>query len=300
MGLHDAGQALAPQLGSFLDQDWPDWDLLIGDDGATAEDLATVGLFRQRALRRGHQINLIRGPGKGFACNYMTMLRQLPERSGPVALSDQDDIWLPGKLHRALAALAPVSEPALYCGARLIWDPLRDLRQCSAPLRHKPAFRNALIENIASGNTIVLNPAAVELLRQSPPAADQVFAHDWWIYLLVTGAGGHVIHDPLPQILYRQHPRNRIGAGEILRNRLTTRLAVVSGDYRARVARNLTALAAATDLLTPENRGILDKVMQAQHATWPGRGWQMARLGLYRQDRLSQLGYWGALAFARI
>jgi hypothetical protein len=300
MGIHDAGSVLAPQLGSFLDQDWPCWDLLVGDDGATPTDLATLTLFRQRAAPRGHQIRVLPGPRLGFVRNYLTLLRHLPLQGGYVALSDQDDIWLPGKLRRAMDALANIDGPAIYCGARYIWQPSQNLRRTSAPLCHAPTFRNALIENVASGNTIVINPAALDLVRQSPPAADLVFAHDWWIYLLVTGAGGQVIYDPVPQILYRQHARNLVGAGEMSVNRIAARYAVLTGAYRDRVMRNLAALEASSHLLTSENREILDQMLLAQRTIWPIRSWKMARLGLYRQERLSQLGYWGALAFARV
>jgi len=300
MGVHDAGAVLAPQLGSFLDQDWPRWDLLVGDDGASADDLATLALFRQRASLRGHQVKVVRGPRKGFACNYLTLLRHLPPETGCVALSDQDDIWLPGKLTRAIDALSGAEGPAIYCGSRWIWDPARNLRYPARALRHAPAFHNALVENIASGNTIVLNPAALELVRRSPPEADHVFAHDWWIYLLVTGAGGQVIHDPLPQILYRQHDRNVLGAGERGWIRFTTGFSVLTGAYRDRVVRNVQALEAACHLLTPQNQQLLRRVLEAQRMVWPFRGWRMARLGLYRQGTLAQVGFWGALAFARL
>ena len=299
MGLHDAGPSLSAQLESFLDQSWRRWDLHVGDDGGTVRDLAKLETFRERAGHLGHMVCVSPGPRRGFAANYMTMLRHLPPETGFVALSDQDDIWLPSKLERAVRALEKVTGPGLYCGARVIWNPDSDLRRTSRALARAPSFRNALVENIACGNTIVLNTAALDLIRRSPPEADAVPFHDWWIYLLISGAGGQVIHDPAPQVLYRQHPGNALGAGEAGRNWMRARTEMIAGIYRARIECNLAALVAARGLLSSDHQWLLDRFIAARLAPWPLRLRLLASLGLYRQDRLSQLGLWGAFALAR-
>ena len=299
LGVHDAGPALSDQLNSYLDQTWRDWDLLIGDDGASGRDLDVLATFRQSAIRSGHQVEIRPGPRRGFACNYLMMLRDLAPDTGYAALSDQDDIWLARKLERAVATLRDVAGPAIYCGARLIWDPERNTRMPSRPLRRGLSFRNALVENVACGNTIVLNRAAISLIRAGHSAAATVPFHDWWIYLLVTGAGGQVIHDPDPQILYRQHAGNALGAGEAGWNRTRARRDVAGGLYRDRLDRNLAALSALRHLLTPDHQELLDRVVAARQAPWARRLRLMAGLGLYRQDMLSQFGLWGAVALAR-
>lgn len=299
MGLCDAGLPLCTQLDSFLSQSWPDWDLYIGDDGGNARDLEQVARFRERARRQGCRVFLNPAPRQGSTANYLHQLRTLPLSAGLIALSDQDDLWLPSKIETAAQALAGIKTPALYCGARLIWNPVKDQRRDSRLLRRAPDFRNALVENIAGGNTIVLNKAALDLIRQSPPAADRVFAHDWWIYLLVTGAGGQVIYDPVPQVLYRQHGGNQIGAGETWRGWASARADVVYNRWRERIARNLDALEASRALLTAENQALLDRLGAVRSVSMPARLRLVAELGLYRQDRLSQIGFWGAVALGR-
>ena len=299
MGLCDAGAPLYAQLDSLLSQTWPDWDLYIGDDGGNARDLQQVALFRERALRQGCRVYLNAAPRQGYVANYLHQLRSLPQSAELVALADQDDLWLPPKIEKAVQALAGVTAPALYCGARLIWNPVTDQRRNSRPLSRGTGFRNALVENIAGGNTIVLNKAALDLIRQSPPAADRVFAHDWWIYLLVTGAGGHVIYDPVPHILYRQHGANQIGAGETWRGWAKARADVLNSRWRERIGRNLAALEAARALLTEENQTLLDRLGGAKSVSMPARLRLIAELGLYRQNRLSQIGFWGAVALGR-
>lgn len=299
MGLCDAGAPLSAQLDSFLSQTWPDWDLYIGDDGGNAGDLQQVEVFHQRATRQGYRVFVNPGPRRGFVANYLQLLQNLPQDAGLVALADQDDVWLPTKIERAVHALAGVTAPAMYCGARLIWTSATDQRRLSRPLKQVPSFRNALVENIAGGNTIVLNKAALTLIRQSPPVADSVFAHDWWIYLLVTGSGGQVIYDPMPHILYRQHSSNQIGAGEHWRSWARARADVLNSKWRERIACNLAALDAARDLLTAENQALLNRLNTARIVSIPARLRLMAELGLYRQNRLSQIGFWGAVALGR-
>ena len=59
-----------------------------------------------------------------------------------------------------------------------------------------PGFRNALIQNIAGGHTMVMNRAAREILIDS--GVRDAFLHDWWTYMIVSGAGGRVFYDLHP------------------------------------------------------------------------------------------------------
>jgi hypothetical protein len=51
-----------------------------------------------------------------------------------------------------------------------------------------PSFRNALVQSIAGGNTMVFNVALKRLIENAGPL--DVPSHDWWVYILVTGSGG--------------------------------------------------------------------------------------------------------------
>jgi hypothetical protein len=125
------------------------------------------------------------------------------------AFSDQDDVWLPRKLEIAVATLKGCNQdvPLLYCSGLEIVD--RNLRHLGFSSRsNRPAFANALVENIATGCTIVLNRPARDLICQQLPA--KALMHDWWCYLVVS-AFGNVIYDPRPTVQYRQHSRNTVG-----------------------------------------------------------------------------------------
>ncbi len=297
MGVLDGGAHLAPQLGSIAVQSDGRWRLVASDDGSRDGSLALL-----RGFGRRHPVQILRGPGAGFGANYLHLLRNLPEDVGPVALADQDDIWVPDKMARARAALSNAGQtPALYCARRWIWRP--GWHRCPAsPLpRRAPSFRNALIENLAYGHTIVLNPAAARLARRAARRTEAIFAHDWWLYLLITGAGGRIIFDRGPPVLlYRQHAGNALGAGAGLAAQVRNKRGVLRGDFSSRLAGNLAAMDRVADLLTPEARVELATFRQARERPLLPRLKALRALAPYRQRKLHSLGFWGAAGLGRI
>lgn len=295
MAVCNGAATLPAQLDSLVAQSHRQWRLLASDDGSTDRSRAVLERF---AL--DHPARVIDGPRRGFAANFLSLLAQAPQ--GPVALADQDDIWLPEKLERAMAHLARVDPamPALYCSRRLVWDPSSDRRTLSRAYPRPPDFGNALVENIAPGNTIVLNAAAAALARRAAPGAGDIYAHDWWLYLLISGAGGTVIWDAEPTLLYRQHADNVIGAGEGVRSGLRNKLGVLRGVFADRVGRNVRAVEAEQGLLSPANAARLAAFAQARQAALPRRLALMRRAGVWRQGRLSTLWLWGAICLGRV
>lgn len=303
MGLYNGAAHLGPQLQSLADQTDPAWRLVVSDDGSTDGSAADVAAFGAHVPQ---DVHLIKGPRRGFAANYMAMIAALEPAPGLIAFADQDDVWLPDKLARARAHLAHLAEtepdiPALYCARRWIWQAARDSRQATPLPRRAPAFRNALIENIAPGNTLVLNPAAARLARAAAARTGDVFAHDWWLYLLITGAGGRVIvdHGP-PCLLYRQHGDNAIGGQTGAAAQIRRKLKVLQGAFRDRLAGNLAAMLAIEDLLTPENAHIARRFAAARQAALPARLTGLAGVAPYRQTSAGTLGFWGAALLGRV
>ncbi len=299
MGLHNGAAHLQPQLNSFHAQTHANWDLLIGDDGSTDHGPELVRDFAREMAPLGHQIRQMQGPARGFVRNYLSMLQQV-RGADYVALADQDDVWMPEKLARGIDTLQTCAGPAMYCGARLIWLRESDTKSCSPPPPRPPSFHNALVENIAHGNTIMLNQAALALVQQAAAPQAEIFAHDWWLYLLITGAGGQVVFDPDPQLLYRQHEHNTLGAGEQMSNSLKNRANVLTGAFRDRISANLDALDQFRDLLCPENRVLLDQVRSARAAPLFARVAGFRRARVFRQKCLANLGMWGGILFGKI
>ncbi|TLP60286.1 glycosyltransferase [Parasedimentitalea maritima] len=298
MGVYKGGDFLPEQLASMLGQTHSAWHLIASDDSPVDD---SRHLLKRFSREHSGRMSLVRGPGVGFSANYLSLLRAAP--SGYVALADQDDVWHPDKLARAHAALAtlPAGRPALYCARVQPWDGAVPLGAPARALARPLGFANALIENVAVGNTIVLNPPAVDLARQAAQHTTQVFAHDWWLYQLITGTGGIVYHDDGPPVLlYRQHGGNAIGAGRGIVAQLRRKSGVLRGAFAQRLSLNADALEQSRALLTPENRTLFDAFETARAQSGTARLWQLARLGVYRQRPLKTAGFFGAAALGRI
>lgn len=297
MGVHEGDDHLETQLNSLAEQTHRNWDLLASDDSTTTNSRARLGDFARAVSQPVHVLD---GPKQGFAANYLHLIRKA--EPGWIAFADQDDLWLPDKLERAVGMLKehPSDQPALYCARIATWDGAE--RQIPSPaLARTPGFRNALIENVAQGNTILLNPAATALAKLGADRVGSVFTHDWWLYLLIAGSGGQILFDQgPPALLYRQHANNVIGAGHGLRAQMMRKIAVLRGAFADRIELNISALIACQELLTTENFAQLQGFAVARKKTLPARLAAFKRLGLYRQRRLGTLGFWGAALFGRV
>jgi len=297
MALYQGERFLRAQLDSLAAQDVP-WRLVVGDDGSTDTGPQIVQEFVREWPGR---VELRAGPRLGAAANFMALLAGLPEAPGHVALADQDDVWHTDKLSRALAALDPCGDrPALYCSrVRICNEALRPLGLSRLPVR-PPSFRHALVQNLVQGNTAVLNPTAAALALAAAQGAGKVVMHDWWLYQLVTGAGGRVIQDPLPSLLYRQHGTNVVGANDGAGARLASLNRMFKGHHRDWSRTNLREMQRLRDRLTPENRCLLDDFAALTGPRALARLRALRQGGFYRQGRLSQAALWLAAALGRV
>ncbi len=282
---------LPEQLASFANQNHTDWSLWVSDDGSTDATLNILRAFK--AANAGYDIRMFAGPRQGVAANYLSLLARANLRPDMlVALSDQDDIWLPGKLARAATTIATAGSgaghPTAYAAAQILSDKVGERHRQSRACPAGPSFANALVQNILSGNTLVLNAPALALVQRCLPP-DNVPFHDWWIYQLVTGAGGHAIFDPQPALIYRQHESNTLGSNRGLRA-IRHRIAMVLGHEYAFWARsNLAALQAAGASLTPENRELLRHFGEGIGQGGLKRARRLRTLGVTRQSRAGTL-----------
>lgn len=299
MGVCNGASYLPAQLDSLAAQDLSDWRLLASDDSTNDASRRVIEKFQ---ADQPQQVEIIQGPRQGFAANYLSLLRQA--EPGPLAFADQDDVWISEKLSRAATALHQVSDghPALYCARVQPWDSARGTLQRPMPaLSRPPSLRNALIENVAAGNTIVLNSAAAELARELAAKTPSVFAHDWWLYQVIIGAGGTVLHDSGPPVVqYRQHSGNVMGSGRGFAAQVRRKKAVLQRAFADRLTQNAAALQIARDHLTPENALLFDAFEAARASSGLTQLREFSRLGIYRQSRVGTAGFLGAAALGLV
>ncbi|QFT83295.1 UDP-Glc:alpha-D-GlcNAc-diphosphoundecaprenol beta-1,3-glucosyltransferase WfgD (plasmid) [Roseovarius sp. THAF27] len=290
---------LPAQLESYLAQTYKAWDLWVSDDGSRDATRALIEAFRAEA-GPDRTVRIITGPGQGATRNFLSLLCHPDLPPGPVALSDQDDIWLPHKLERAAAALSAAAPVTLYgAQSHYVDAALQPIGKSPLP-RRAPSFANALTQNIVSGYTMVLNDDALALARRAGVPAAALPYHDWWLYQLISGAGGTVAIDTEPAVLYRQHGDNVMGAHHGMAATLRRMRMVLDRRYGDWLDANMTALEACDALLTPDARSRLAAVRAVPRGHTLRRVLAFARAGLHRQTRRTTAMLYLAAALGRV
>jgi len=283
MGTRNGGAFLRHQLASLAAQDHPHWSLWISDDGSTDSTLPQIRAFAQN---QPNPVILLRGPQAGMCANSLRLLCHPDLPLGPVAFADQDDLWLPHHLSRGLRALAQDNTPAgqIYCAHRMLLreghppQPMRWRAQSTA------SFGTALVECLTPGSGLILDAPAAALARRVG-VVDVPF-WDWWITLLLTGAGAEVLHDARPGLLYRAHAGNHLGPRVGLRAALWRLNRLRDGTYRRWVCQNLALLEPHISLLTPTNQNTLHQILSLD----PGA--RLRQLSAHRHWRRDRLALW--------
>ena len=280
LSTYDGAPYLGAQLASLLAQTYPDWTLLWRDDGSRDDTPGIMAAWMQGAGKG--RCDTVGPPGRlGSTPSFMTLLRAATD-ADLVAFADQDDVWMPDKLARAAAALGAVAPgvPGLYCARQVLVDAGLGRVGISAPIRPL-GFPAALTQNVATGCTVMMNRAAARLLAESEPPSTSL--HDWWSYLVVAAAGGQLVADPVPAVLYRQHAGNLVGAPRSMRRRAIAALRRGPGVFMHVLRENVAALRAQPALVAQENRDALERI---HHGLANGPGSRLAALrtpGLRRQ-----------------
>ncbi|MCK1716168.1 glycosyltransferase family 2 protein [Bradyrhizobium sp. 143] len=298
LATRDGAEFLREQLESYRAQTYSNWELLVSDDGSTDSTVEIVYEFARCVSQR---VIVRQGPQQGFWQNFVSLVRSDALDGDLFAYSDQDDIWFPEKLAKAVSwfEALPSDHPALYFtrtelieegGAPIGFSPL---------FLREPTFQNALVQNIGGGNTMVFNRAARLALRTTP-ADVALVSHDWWTYQVVTGIGGIAHYDPWPSLRYRQHVENLVGANVGLRARLVRSFAFVGGRFAMWNDVNLNMLGSMRELLTPQNALVLARYTQARLVGWPKRLRLLWKSGVYRQSLLENLALFVGALFGRL
>jgi len=189
-------------LESIAHQGYADIRLFIRDDGSTD----TTVEYLKSHLDRFPGCKVEYGRNIGVYKSFMYLLKEADASCSYYAFADQDDIWKSDKITRAVESLrtCPPNQPAIYYSRlEFVDEHLKHLGY--SPIPAQRGFHTALVQNQATGCTVVINSAARNLILESIP--EWSLMHDWWCFLVVS-AFGHVIYDSQPAILYRKHGAN--------------------------------------------------------------------------------------------
>jgi glycosyltransferase involved in cell wall biosynthesis len=207
MPVYNGARFLCEQVDSILAQQGVALRLVILDDGSTDDSFA---LATNLAEQDGRITLAERRPNVGLTAAVSRLLSFV--ESPYFAMSDQDDVWDPDKLHRSIVALNQPGVKLVYSDVRIIdeygtviedsyWTS-RAIRPVSGTNLLPVVFRNPII-----GHTIVASADVASAVREIP--RDLIY-YEVWIAAAATRVGfiGYV-NAQLGS--YRIHSSNVVG-----------------------------------------------------------------------------------------
>lgn len=289
---------LVSQVESILTQTEVTVSLQISDD----ESAQNTQRLLEKSKLDTVEVSLTDGPHLGVNANFLSLIKRCVGGADFYAFSDQDDVWLPNKLSSAKRKLSQlsISGVKLYVARTMVCDekltPLFLAKDCPRAL----SFKNALIESVAGGNTMVFSAQTLALLQK----VNNPVHHDWLAYMVVTACGGEVVFDDVPYVLYRQHASNVVGANKGFFAKWQRFRKIVSNDFRGWTTQNIVALESLVSDMTSENRKIYFGFKRLHEL----QGWHYSfhrlylfhQLGLYRQRHVDHLCFMLAAFLGKI
>jgi glycosyltransferase involved in cell wall biosynthesis len=198
---------LKKQIDSILSQTYKNIEIIVVDDCSSDR---TIELLKE--FERIYGIKLyLNIKNLGFIKNFEKAVSLC---SGDyIALSDQDDIWLPNKIE---TLVNEIGEYSLVCSDAKLIDNNENIIHNSFTIysgRDIPSnniFEYLVFGNFVTGCTIMFDS---KLVSKILPIPDIYPFHDWWFAIIASQSKG-VKYIPDLLVKYRQHDNNVCGAGK--------------------------------------------------------------------------------------
>ena len=181
------------QLRSILAQLAPEDELIVSDDGSTDKTLQIVDSIGDKRIRIRHS------QAHYFKHNFIEAMQ---EAKGEILfLSDQDDVWLPGKYARCIEELKDVD---LVCtNSQMTDEDLQVVEPDFFSVYHSgPGVMKNAMNNTYYGSCMAFRRSLLDQALPMPPTRE--IGHDIWLGL-VAEMTGKVRFIDTPYLLYRRH-----------------------------------------------------------------------------------------------
>ncbi len=196
MATFNGSEFISDQVSSILSQLSHNDELLVSDDGSTDDTLSIIKTFNDP------RIKIIQGAQKNSpALNFEKVLSHA--KGDYIFLSDQDDIWLPGKVTECLKLLMKYDIVVTDCS---VVDEKLELIEESffGVMKSGPGLLKNFFKNTYLGCCMAFKS---EILKVILPFPKNIPMHDIWI-----GFASEIIYKPVflekKLIKYRRHKNN--------------------------------------------------------------------------------------------
>lgn len=288
---------------SVLEQSYPALEFIVVDDGSTDSTAARLGEVADARLRVIHQAN-----GGSSAARNAGIARGTGEF---IAFIDGDDVWLPEKLGKHVAALREHPGVDLtFAWSRIVDERGNDTGRTSVPVSGTVSFERLMAMNVVgNGSAVVLRREALDRAGYFDEELFAAVEHDVWLRVALLRQG-NVMAIPEVLSLYRMR------AGQITKDwrRMETawrqlvekirrlapgRVATVEGEARARMYRYVAYIAYETGEFSQAARHLVKAVSGSPLVILRDRGTWVLTAGLAVRVLLRRGAHRWVDAFAR-
>lgn len=257
MSTYNGERYLPEQVRSVIGQQGCYVHLFVRDDGSHDDTVNLLSRYAKQGL-----LTYEAGENKGVVGSFFAALAMPSHEFSYVAFCDQDDVWHPDKLSRALEVLRPRDQsiPQLYCSEYVFCNEQLVPIEKSHLNRIGVRFSTLMAESVCSGNTCVMNRTLVDELLAN--GSKGVYTHDWWCALVAAGLG-ELTFDNFASLDYRRIESSVSPTGSGGLSLLLFRLRTFLGQGQlAQITAQLRHYQRRYgDRLCSENRALLDRML---------------------------------------
>ena len=200
---YNGEQYIAQQLRSILDQIALDDEVIVSDDGSTDKTIEIVDSIGDNRILVRHS------KARYFRNNFVEAMQEA--KGDLIFLSDQDDVWLPGKYERCVKELKEVD---LVCtNSQMTDSELKVIEPDFFRIYHSgPGVLKNVLNNTYYGACMAFRRSLLKAALPMPRTRE--IGHDLWLGI-VAEMTGRVRFIDTPYLLYRRHEHTATQVGDL-------------------------------------------------------------------------------------
>lgn len=220
LAAYNGAAYIRQQIDSILQQDYPNIQLVLSDDGSQDGTQEILAEYQERYPDRIIWYQSGERFGKPQT-HFMHLLRQFHD-APYIMFSDQDDVWHSDKVSKTLKKMREIETdtniPVLvHTDLRVVDQNLnikaKSFCEYSNINGNRLKLNQLLVQNVVTGCTVMVNRALAECSCVNI-SSEVIIMHDWWMAMLASACGEAGFLNETT-IDYRQHGSNSVGAQKV-------------------------------------------------------------------------------------
>ena len=298
LAAYNGEKYLHTMIDSIIGQDYPNWQLILSDDGSKD---TTPEILQAYADKEPERITFYRS-GIRFGRpekHFLHLLQQFHD-APYIMFCDQDDYWHPDKVRKTYEKMKQIeTDPAVpamvHTDLQVVDGELKRIHpsfmQMSGITGDRMQVRQLLTQNVVTGCTMMVNQSLAKLGTQNIPETG-IPMHDWWLALLAAACGTTGFLDEAT-IDYRQHGKNSVGAKNVrsvkhIMNQLKSKQ--MAEHIRATYAQATAFLACFQDILPEDACKVIAIYADMANKNWFARRVAYVRYGFWKASLPRKIG----------